>query len=184
MNFRSLGTLIGASAMLLGATTNNASAQTGNPFTKSSSGLTLSVLKSDAAQNKITLQFNLANDTKARVYVRDAVNEASQRAFLGSGAQLSSPQSVGIEGCYNSVSTCLSNPNEAADLNKFSYIEPGESVAFSFAYQSQIPVSDTDTVSFSVAIVARSTKPNGDPSETGPPQAVRFSFPYMPLNRR
>jgi len=161
-----------------------ASPQTNNPFAKSSSGLTLAVLKSDAASNAITLQFSLINNTQARVYVKDVVSDDAQKAFLGSGPQTQTPQAVGIENCQGfSLDACIS-PSHSTDLNSFSYIEPNDSIAFSFIYNGVNPVSDTDTISFSVKLIVRATKPNGDPNEAGPSKIVRFSFAYMPLNRR
>jgi hypothetical protein len=168
------------------ALTNGAWAQSGSPFSKSSSGLTLSVLRSDASQRTITLQFNLENNTKARMYVRNIAFE--EKAFLGFGAQLSPPQNVvGIMECHDSSAEfCMRTGNgyQASNTNVYSYVEPGESIAFSFTYQTPNPVRDTDTASFPVSLIALPTKPNGDPAAAGPPQHVNFNFAFMPLNRR
>jgi hypothetical protein len=184
MNFRSTMSVAGATMLLFAALTNGASAQSGSPFSKSSSGLTLSVLRSDASQRTITLQFNLENNTKARMYVRNIAFE--EKAFLGSGAQLSPPQNVvGIMECHaSSAEFCMRGDNKVDDINVYSYVEPGESIAFSFTYQTPNPVRDTDTASFPVSLIALPTKPNGDPTAAGPARHVNFNFAFMPLNRR
>jgi hypothetical protein len=182
MSMRAISVAAGAGAVIFFGITTGTLAQTDSPYSKSSSGLTLSVIKSNASQNQITLQFNLENKTKARIYVRNAILD--EKAFLGSGPQLPIPQSLaGIESCSGSVSQCVLSDYGALDLNKYSYIEPGGAIAFSFKYIAAIPVQGTDTLSFSVALVARLTKPNADPTIADPPQQIRFNFNFMALNR-
>lgn len=147
-----------------------------------SSGVTVSISKVSVAVKKITLQFIISNQTKARVYLRDALAEASQKAFLGSGERLSGPQIVGLEWCNSSVSGCITNQGEMNDLSKFSYIEPSEFTAGEFEYYADSPVNENDTVSFSVALIARFATPSGDPLQVGLPTPIRFNFPYVPLS--
>jgi hypothetical protein len=143
--------------------------------------VTVAISKVAVEHTKIVIQFVASKQIKARVYLRDALTEQSQIAFLGSGEQLRYPQVVGIELCRLPVTGCVV-PLEANDLNKYSYIEPDEFTAFGFTYQANSPVSENDTISFSVAMIARYATPSGDPSQAGPPKPIRFNFPYIQLS--
>ena len=170
------------SGLIYGANLSGAAAQSNAAPIKSaqSSGVTVAIARVAVSQRKVTLQLIATNETKARVYLRDAWGEQSQRAFLGSGEQLSFPSVIGIERCDAPVTQC-SGP-DGNDLNRYSYIEPGEFTAFGFTYESSSPVNENDTISLTAVLVARFTTPNGDPSQVGPLKAIRFNFPFVPLN--
>jgi hypothetical protein len=71
------------------------------------------------------------------------------------------------------------------ELSKFSDIEPKESgdepTEFEFAYNTQSPVTENDTISFSVALIARFSPPGGDSSQAGKPKPLRFNFSHVSL---
>ena len=147
-----------------------------------SSGISVTIFKTLVEQKKIILQFTATNATTSRVYLRNAQYEASEKALLGSGEQLGNyPSAAGIEQCSTDVTGCVSNNYHGDDLNTYSYIEPGESLSFGFTYEASSPVSDDDTISFSVALIARFASPNGDPDKAGPMKVIRLNFPYTPL---
>lgn len=182
MNFRSFAYSLITGAFLFCGLPAAVSAQTAQAPIKSnqSSGLTVTISKVSVQQKKIILQFIVTNNTHARVYLRNALFEQSQKGFLGSGEQLNWPSSAAIEFCGENVTICLRSP-DTNDLNKYSYIEPGDFTAFGFTYSANSPVSESDTISFSVVMIARFASPDGDPAQAGPPQTLRFNFPYVPL---
>jgi hypothetical protein len=155
-----------------------------NAQSSSSGGVDVSLSKVLLAQRQIVLQFIITNKSNARVYLRDARSDEGQYAFLGSGPHLIPPQVASLNACNNSVTNCLANPNEVGDLNKFSYVEPGDKVGMSFTYFSQAPVDESDTISLSVALIGRFATPSGDPLQAGKPVPLRFNFPGIHLNRR
>jgi hypothetical protein len=153
-----------------------------SPLSVQSSNLTVLISKIIVNQNNVSIQFVAKNDTKGRVYLRDALLDQSQYAFLGSGAQLNYPQSVvGINYCEGSVNQC-NNSEDAANLNDYSYIDPGEDTGFMIVYRAPNPISTGDTISFCLVLVAKFASPTGDPTQPGGPQGVRFNFPFTPLN--
>ena len=44
-------------------------------------------------------------------------------------------------------------------------------------------VSDKDTFSFTIPLVARFSPENGDPAQAGGAKAIQFNFPYVHLDR-
>lgn len=145
-----------------------------------SSGLTVSISKVIVSQSKIFLQFIATNNTGGRVYLQDAPDDA-QEAFLGSGPKLDGPRTVGIEMCGSASAAYCIEQTVGSDLSKYSYIEPSEFMSFSFEYRADSTVSDSDTISLSVVLIARFSAANGDPSQAGPMKVVRFNLPYVPL---
>lgn len=182
MNFRGLGFsvifsgLIGISFPAVGF------AQNSSPQTKQSAGLLLSITSATLHGQNIIIQFDLKNTTQNRIYVRDAMIDDSQRAFLASGAHLYPPNSVvSIEHC-GTIQGCLSaNDLGSRDINAYSYIELNDSLSFSFQYAANTTVQQHDTISFSVALITRFTQPNGDPSNASPPKPIRFNFSNVPI---
>jgi hypothetical protein len=183
MNFRSLFYPFITGTFIVCGSLNEAPAQTATAPIKSnqSSGVTVTISKVAVQQRKIILQFVATNNTQARVYIRDAHFEQSQKAFLGSGEQLNWPTTVAIETCDGPVTQCLQPPN-VNDLNRFSYMEPGDFTALGLTYEANSAVNESDTISFSVVVIARFATPNGDPAQAGPPKVIRFNFPYVPLS--
>jgi hypothetical protein len=182
MTFRPLFYPFITGAFIICGSPNDAPAQTATAPIKSnqSSGVTVAISKVAVQQRKIILQFVATNNTQARVYVRNARFEQSQKAFLGSGEQLNWPSTVAIESCDGPVTQCLQPPN-VNDLNRYSYMEPGDFTAFGFTYEASSAVNESDTISFSVVVIARFATPNGDPAQAGPPKVIRFNFPYVSL---
>jgi hypothetical protein len=182
MNFRRFGLSIVFGASVGFSFAPAGFAQNAAPQTKQSAGLSLSITSATLHAPNIIIQFELKNSPQARIYVRDAMTDDSQMAFLGSGAHLSSPNSVvSIEHC-NSIQSCLS-PNDpgSRDINAYSYIEPSDSLSFSFQYQANSPVQQHDTISFSVALIARFAQSNGEASNASPPRPIRFNFSNVPI---
>ena len=178
MNPRSLVHTIAFSAMLCGANPVGAAAQS-----VSASGLTVSVTMTLVQQQKVVLQFAVANDLSSRVYLRDADGDESQRARLGSGQQLFAPIMSGLDGCASMFAVqCITQLAAAQDINRYSYIEPGKFISFSFTYQASAPVSESDTISFQIALVGRFASPGHDPTQPGQPQVIPFPFNDVPLN--
>jgi hypothetical protein len=143
-----------------------------------SAGLVLSITKTLLQRNHIIINFAVTNKLGARVYVKDALVDQSQTAFLGSGPHISFPQNVASIRTCTDVNTCLAT---SQDLNAFSYIEPGDTLAFSLDYSPNSPVPPDDSISFSVALVARFTTPNGDVNKAGAAAPVRFNFSNIPI---
>ena len=148
-----------------------------------SSGLSASLIDIIATPHEITAQFMITNDTKARIYIIDARADESQRAFLGSGPHLDFPNLAGLPYCNNSASNCINNRDDMA-LDRFSYIEPGGQIGTAIKYNANAPFPDKETISFSLALVAKFAKPDADPSEVGPAKAIRFSFPFVSFTKR
>jgi hypothetical protein len=133
-------------------------------------------------QRQIILQFVITNKGRSRVYVTDARSDPSQKAFLGSGNQLNYPEIASLTFCNSTVDECIANPYATGDLGKYSYLEPGDSVGLSMLYRTQLPVNENDTISLSVALIARFTTPGTDPSQAGKPNPLRFNFPSVRLD--
>jgi hypothetical protein len=174
MAFRTLACLTMVSLMLCGQ------AQRTLAQSVTSGGITITITKAAPNQRNAILQFIATNKTKTRIYLMDARGEVSQNAFLGSGAQLQSPSIVGLEQCQEVLSFCI---NENISLEKYSYIEPEESLAFGFTYKADSNINPDDTLSFTVALFGRASQVNGDPAQAGAPHALRYPFVHVPLNR-
>jgi hypothetical protein len=183
MNFRALVFPIVTITLVCCTVANRARAQNNaTPIASSeTSGVTVSIPKVSVDQKKIILQFTITNKREARIYVRDAAFERSQRGFLGSGEHFNqTPEISGIEICPAEMSACVL-PTWANDLNAYSYIEPGKSTAFAITYLASANVSEGDTVSFSIPLIARASTSKTDVAQAGPPNPLRFNFPYVPL---
>lgn len=178
MGFRSLTYSSAISALILCAY-QPAAAQT-----VQTDGISVTVSGIVINQNSITVQFVVTNNRRARAYLTDARSDDSQKAFLGSGTHLNHPMIASFNSCNSSASQCIGNPNDMSDLNKFSYLEPGGSSTLGFEYSTQTQANDSDTISFSVALIARFAEVGGDQSHAGRPQPLQFGFPYIHLNRR
>lgn len=163
-----------------------ASAQSGSSGIRSasSSGLTAEVVGVAYAQNQVSIEIIIKNSNNFRVYVTDARTDGSQEGFLGSGGTLNSPFPKGIPYCNSDYADCATNQSETA-IRKFSYIEPGSSVGVDMQYSSQQPPSHSDTISFSVTLMARFAKSDADSSadDAGQVREVTFPFPFIPIFR-
>ncbi len=147
-----------------------------------SSGVTVSISKVSLSQRQLVNQFMVSNNTNGRVYVMD-VQDQMQAALTSTGTRLDNTTITGIEHCSSNLTNCLATP-DVKDLNHYSYIEPGEFTVFGISYFLSNPVSEHESISFSVALIARYATPNSDPFEAGPPRTVRFNFPNVPLAQR
>ena len=147
-----------------------------DPRVVTTDGITLSIKRASPSDRRIVLQFEVKNNTNARIYIQDDI--LSQKAFLGSGDQLQSGQIAGVEFCQFD---CGKNPG-ASSLEKFSYVDPDGSLAFSLNYATNTPARNTDTISFTALFVTRHAKENGDPLSVGPVRTDRFNFTYIPLS--
>jgi hypothetical protein len=147
------------------------------------SGLTVAISKIAVNQREMTLQFSMKNNSKGRAHVLIAVADRKMYGFLGSGEQLGSfPRVSGINACSSPLPNCSSMPY-VRDLSHFGSIEPGDATAFSLIWTAQSPVSDKDTLSFTVPIVARFSSENGDPDQAGGAKALQFNFSGVHLDR-
>ena len=150
MHFRSFAYSSAISALLFSTSPNGAAAQSAQ-----TEGVAVAVSGIVINPHNINVQFVITNNRKARVYLTDARTDDSQNAFLGSGVHLSYPAVANFNFCNSSSAQCISNPNETSDLNKLTYIEPGNSTALSFSYNTFSPVNENDTISISAALIAR-----------------------------
>jgi hypothetical protein len=185
MNFRAFGYLmVFFIALGWNGIHSQAVAQSSGAPIKStrSSGLTVSISKVIVSQRKVMIQFVALNNMQSRVYLMIASGDQGQQGILGSGDILGSSRVTGLEYCSHSMASCATDP-AFKDLARFSYIEPGEFTVFGITYEAGSPVNENDTISFSLAVMARIAAPGGDPSQAGPPKPIRFNFPYVPLNR-
>lgn len=147
------------------------------------SGLTVAISKIAVNQREMTLQFTMKNNSKGRAHVLIAVADRKLYGFLGSGEQLGSfPRVSGINACSSPLQNCSSMPY-VRDLSHFGSIEPSDLTAFSLTWTAQSPVSDKDTLSFTVPIVARFSSENGDPEQAGGAKALLFNFSSVHLDR-
>ena len=136
------------------------------------SGLTVAISKIAVNQREMTLQFTMKNNSKGRAHVLIAVADRKLYGFLGSGEQLGSfPRVSGINACSSPLQNCSSVPY-VRDLSHFGSIEPSDLTAFSLTWTAQSTVSDKDTFSFTVPIVARFSSENGDPEQAGGAKAL------------
>ena len=149
----------------------------------SSGGLAASLVDVVVRREQITAQVVLVNNTAGRIYLLDARVDDGQRAFLGSGANVADPFPAGIPFCNGSFGDCISNPNNMV-LEKFTYIEPGDSLGAALKYNVLQPFDHADTISFGLVLIARYSRPNADPTEVGPPRQLRFNFPFVQLTQK
>jgi hypothetical protein len=160
-------------------------AQNSSPEVKSdaSSGITATISKIIVNQAKVNIQFVITNNTKGRVYIEDVSGDQNQLGFLGSGYQFNNhPQVLGLEQCTGTVSECTSAESSENDIDNYSYIEPGEFLSCMFTYQADSPVSNNDTLSFSMVLMAKFSTPDTDPTQAGSVNILRFNFPFVPLS--
>jgi hypothetical protein len=182
MNFRTTAYKLTLRALLVYAIPGAALALDAPEKTASSSGLTVAISKVSLNQRQLVLQFTVKNNTKGRAYILDAMNDRKQFGFLGSGEQVGQPKQRGIDECQANLDICTL-PAHSSDLGKFSYIEPGGVTAFGLTWVAQTAVSDKDTFSFTVPIIARFSAEDGDPAQAGNPKQIQFNFPYVHLDR-
>ena len=152
------------------------------------------------SNNRVTVQIVLQNNTKNRIYL---MAFGSNKAATDNGAfgQLSNGDMSGINSCniYGgsedsfSSNICLNDEHNgfAKDLNKYSYIEPGEFIAISMRYGFNHPIADATTISFAFRAIARNATGDIDSlSEAdaakaiGRPHTVNINFPLIPLKPR
>jgi hypothetical protein len=174
VKFRAIVLSIIVSAFAWCMVPNQASAQA------NSSGLTANAVGISYKQNQLAAQILIKNNNKVRVYILDARTDDSQLAFLGSGEHLYSPMPAGVTSCNNSYSQCIANPNEIT-IDKFSYIEPGDSLAIAMNYGVAQKPADHDTVSFSITFVSRFAKSDVSPEDVGPVKRLTFPFRFLQL---
>lgn len=174
MKFRAIALSIIVSAFAWCMVPNQASAQA------SSSGLTANAVSIIYKQNQLSAQILITNNNKVRVYILDARTDDSQLAFLGSGENLHSPMPAGVTYCNSSYSLCIANPNDIT-IDKFSYIEPGDSLAIAMNYGVAQKPTDHDTVSFSITFVSRFAKSDVSPEDVGPVKRLTFPFRFLQL---
>jgi hypothetical protein len=179
MRLRSFAYPSAISALLFFAHSNAAAAQ--SPQTE---GVAVAVSGIVMSQNNISVQLVIKNNRNARVYLMDARTDDSQTAFLGSGAHLNAPMIASLNSCNGSAAMCIANPNDTGDLNKFTYIEPENSSGLGLSYYVPSPVKENDTISFSVALIARFAEPGRDQSQPGRLHTLRVTFPYLKLNQK
>ncbi len=178
MRFRSLAYRLAVGSVFYYAQVGNPLAQSASPPIKKalSNGLIVSISKVVYNPRDILIQFVATNGSASRIYIQDAWSDQSQRAFLKSGENLRWPVVSGINQCSFPLDLCLRN-GAARDLSKFSYIEPGGVMAFSFKYQLASKISEDDSISFAVALMARIAPLKGDQDEAGSAKSLRFNFP-------
>jgi hypothetical protein len=148
-----------------------------------SGGLSVAISKVALNQKQLVFQFTIKNNTKGRAYILDARGDKKQNGFLGSGEQLNQPPRLsGINTCDDNLEHCAST-TFSGDLARFSYIEPGDLTAFAATWTAQNSVSDKDTFTFTIPIVARFASETGDPAQAGGAKPIQFNFPYVHLDR-
>ena len=148
-----------------------------------SSGLTVAISKVALNQKQLVFQFTIKNNTKGRAYIMDARSDKKQNGFLGSGEQLNQPPRLnGINTCDDNLEHCTST-TFSSDLARFGYIEPGEMTAFAATWTALNSVSDKDTFTFTIPIVARFASETGDPGQAGGAKGIQFNFPFVHLDR-
>jgi hypothetical protein len=131
-------------------------------------------------QNHLSAQFVLKNTNNVRVYILNARTDDSQIAFLASGEHLNAPFPAGVPFCNSSYSQCVANPNDIT-IDKFSYIEPGDSIPIAMQYSVSQKVPAHDTISFSVTFVAKFAKSGSTPDDVGPAKRLTFPFRFLPV---
>lgn len=124
MCIRKLSYIFLASVLLYNFTLTRAIAKDNETKVRSSqsSGLTVTISRVMVSQKKINLQFIASNNTKVRIYLKDAMYEQSQKAFLGSGSDLNDPRITGLESCHSDVISCSNDTARINNLDEYSYI--------------------------------------------------------------
>lgn len=147
-----------------------------------SSGITVSVTKTVATLSSIVIQFRAKNTGDARVYLKDGAVDPIQRALLGSGDQLGHSDAFGIQTTEGfSAQSCIPNVGCSQDLNSYSALEPGEVLPFSLTYAHSAPPLDNETITVSLAFVARVGPAGADTNKAGRAKIIRFSFADVPV---
>jgi hypothetical protein len=159
------------------ATAQNGSSDLGSA---SSSGLIAKVMAVAYTQDRVSIEIVIKNTNTMRVYLEDAQDDNSQKAFLGSGENLNPPMPEGISFCDDDYATCILKPSYI-DIQKFSYIEPNGVLGLMMQYQANQKPSNPDTISFSVVLMARFARSDADdsPDDAGSIREVTFSFPFL-----
>ena len=129
--------LAASCSLLLISETSSAQSTEGAIESLRSEGIKLSLTKAALIKKKLILQFVATNATKQRVYIRNALLEESQRPFLATGIRLSPPEVSGMEFCSSNASACAMDAYSGGDdSTRYSYIDPGNKIAFQFAYDA------------------------------------------------
>lgn len=148
-----------------------------------SNGIILAISGIKTRDREIFLQFTATNASQARIYLRNAEADQSQYASLSSGSQITYPQVMAIPTCY-SIASCMEPASGSLELTKYSSVDPGDQMSFSFRYTARYPIAEDDTISFSAAFAARFSVENHDPeASAGKPRAIRFSFTQVYLGK-
>ena len=151
-------------------------------MTVNSSGITAEVVgvAYSATQSLISVQIILKNTSNVRIYLQDAQNDPTQNAFLGSGQNFNSPNVNGLPSCGNTYSVCAGT-SWMISIDKFSYIDPGSFLSVALAYNTSQPPANSDTISFSLTMLARFARSNIDdsPNDAGSVQEITLAFPQL-----
>lgn len=187
MKFRGIAGLTVAAAVLCGFPFGRASAQSSPVMLMSanSSGLTANVVGVAYNNGHVSVQIIIKNTNDMRVYLADARNDDSQNGFLGSGADLGAPSIDGLPSCGNTYFACSSDTNATA-IDRFSYIDPGNTLGVAMVYTDFQAPSSPDTVSFSLTMMARFSKSTADnsPDDAGAVQEITLSFPFVSFSQK
>lgn len=149
-----------------------------------SSGLRASIVGTSKNRYEISIQMLVENISKSRQYV---MVPSDLTASSNLGTQFRLKEVAGISYSQDSTNS-LFMFNHMDDLYKFSYIEPGESIAFSMKYFFNSSGSDFgDLFSFSFKAVVRTspatTALNPEAvDKAGPPHIVIINFPLIPMH--
>ncbi len=161
-----------------------------------SSGLSASINSAVVVQKqKAAVQIALQNVAKNRIYlVAFGSNKASTDIGIAGTAP---PYASGINSCffYNgqddsySYNECMTGSQGIGrDINKYSYIEPGDTVVVSMEYNFPGDASSAKTISFSLKLIARPTTGDVDSlsdaeaeKAIGRPRPVNINFPLISL---
>ncbi len=161
-------------------------AQTSSPASNSaaSSGLTANVVGIAYNKDYLSAQIIIKNTNNLRVYIQDAQNDSSQYGFLGSGAVLGEPLVDGLPSCNATYAECVAQPINT-DINRFSYIDPGNTLGVALHYRPGQPPSNPDTLSFSLTMIARLAKSDADnaPGDAGPAREITLAFPFLSFSQ-
>jgi hypothetical protein len=164
-------------------------AQSGAPVgqrTFQSSGLKASIVRTSMGRQGLSVQMLVENVSNSRQYVL-VPSDVYASSDRGSQFQLKSVAGIGHT---NQNTNCLFSicASEASDLNRYSYIEPGQSVAFSMNYHRPSGRSSDfgNLISFMFKALVRTSPPAGGlnpeaAGRPGPAHIVTINFPLVPL---
>jgi hypothetical protein len=186
VKFRNVATSTIVAVLVCGLLPNGTSAQSAPSalMSASSSGLTASVVSVAYDNGQVSAQIIIKNTSNFRIYIDDARFDDSQSGFLGSGENLGPPIVDGIPHCNDSYANC-SRSSVLTTINDFSYIDPGKILGVDMQYSASQKPSNPDTISFSLTMMARFAKSNGDNSsdDVGPVREVTLAFPFLSFSQ-